>query len=276
MEPRRAAVALIMLAFGLLLLAPADAPAAKIYFIDFDYGARRLFSLQRVNPDGTGRETVVPDIGTQPWNNSLTVYGDRVYWRNFDNEIRAATTGGVPLGPVPAPNAHVAAALYDRVLDSSGVYTYFGQYDTGAIVRTRDGESPETLVAARQFSPPASVALDETAGKIYWAGSWNDRPSGLVQRADLADGSNVETLLEAFTADDYHVDLALDPANGKLYLGNTGLDKIQRANLDGTGLEDIVTGTDVWAIAIDPAAVPEPGMVGALGLYAGWVLMRRR
>jgi hypothetical protein len=286
MTPRRAAAALIGLTCG-LVVAPADARAATIYFIELhltrpDGGPEFRFSLERVNPDGTGRGTVVNDIGLEPLNNSLALYGDRLYWRDYHNEARAATTGGVLLGPTLVPDPHVAAALYDRVLDSAGVYTYFGHTynggtdDPDAIMRTRDGGENETLVLTHQFSPPASVALDEAAGKIYWAGAWNNLRSGLVQRADLADGSNVETLLEGFTQDDYHVDLALDPAGGKLYLGNNALSKIQRANLDGTGLEDIVTGTYVFAIAIDPTAVPEPGAVALLASSGGWALVRRR
>jgi MYXO-CTERM domain-containing protein len=286
MAPRRAVIGLIALAFG-LLLAPAGAKAAQVYFIELhttrpDGGPDSRFSLERVNPDGTGRETVVPDVGPAPLNNSLALYGDRLYWRDYQNETRAATTSGVLLGPTPAPDPHVAAALYDRVLDAAGVYTYFGHTYSffgdvpDAIMRTRDGGENETFVPTRQFSPPASVALDEAAGKIYWAGAWNNQPSGLVQRADLADGSHVESLVEGFTLDDYHVDLALDPGGGKLYLGNNGLGKIQRANLDGTGLEDIVTGTYVFAIAVDPAATPEPGTAGVAGLCGAWLLVRRR
>jgi len=283
---RRGAAATLVALVCALFFAPADAAAAKIYFIELhttrpDGTNDFRFSLQRVNPDGTGNETVVPDLGPAPLNNSLAFSGDRLYWRDYTNQTHAATTGGTLLGPTPAPDARVAAALYDRALDSAGVYTYFGRTRSSgadppdAIVRTRDGED-ETLVPTRQFSPPASVALDEAAGKIYWAGSWNDLRSGLVQRADLADGSHVETVLEGFAEEDYHVDLALDPAGGKLYLGNS-LGKIQRANLDGTGLEDIVTGATVYSIAFDPTPVPEPATAGlALGLLATTLLIRCR
>ena len=47
--------------------------------------------------------------------------------------------------------------------------------------------------------------------------------------------------------------IALDTARGKMYWADPGSSKVQRANLDGTGLEDLVTtGLDVpLGIALD-------------------------
>src|SRR5437762_430785 len=51
-----------------------------------------------------------------------------------------------------------------------------------------------------------------------------------------------------------------------MYIGNNSRFKIQRANLDRSGLEDIVTDAYVFAMAQDPTPVPEPGAV--VGIFA--------
>jgi hypothetical protein len=242
--------------------------AAAIYFVDYNFestpggGGRDRFSLHRANLDGTGRVEIVHDMGPQPQYASMAVFEGVVYWRDFFNLSRAATTGGTLLGPTEPPNGQVAAAIYDRAIDSAGVHTYFPGRDEGtAAVRDIlrgdfEYENPVTLVPTRDFSPNVSIAVDEAGAKIYWAGAWGGDATGLVQRANLADGSEVQTLLEGFAEDDFPLDLALDPAAGKLYLANDSLHKIQRANLDGSDLEDLISGVSPFAMAIE-RTVPE-------------------
>jgi hypothetical protein len=258
--------------------APAVARAAAIYFVDYTFesdpfgGGRDRFSLHRANLDGSGRDEIVHDMGPQPQYASMAVFDGRVYWRDFFDVVRAATTDGVVVSPAEAPNAEVGAALFDRAIDAAGVHTYFTGRDaeTGGLSGIFRGdfeyENPTMLVPTRGFKPNLSIALDEAGGKIYWAGAWGGGATGLVQRANLADGSAVQTLLEGFTEDDFPLDLALDPAGGKLYVANDSLHKIQRANLDGSGLEDIVTDVTPFAVAIEQT-VPEPAVsVRWLGL----------
>lgn len=78
--------------------------------------------------------------------------------------------------------------------------------------------------------------------KLYWS----DGGAGKIQRSDL-DGSNVEDILTGLPGPG---DLAIDPYAGKIYFAS-GLG-IQRANLDGTGLEVAVSGVAAFQIAIDP------------------------
>ena len=66
-----------------------------------------------------------------------------------------------------------------------------------------------------------------------------------VRRANL-DGSNAEVI--SYVADPWLIqDLALDSAHGKVYISNWSggfgsRGNIQRVNLDGSNLEDVVTG----------------------------------
>jgi hypothetical protein len=265
--------------------APAAAIGSKVYFVDYEFESHpdgtfgERFSLNRVNPDGSGREEVVHSMGPQPQYAGLTVADGIVYWNDFSGVTRAATTGGTLLGPTAPPSLQVGAAVSGRAADAAGVYTYSPQRNPFNMIdgigrADADFENVATLVHTHDFEPNLAIELDEPAGKIYWAGSWGSDKAGLVQRANLSDGSAPETLLENFTSDDYTVDLALDPAAGKLYLANSSLHTIQRANLDGSGLETIVADTAAFALALDPT--PEPAAALVIGAAAGCLLLRRR
>ncbi len=96
-----------------------------------------------------------------------------------------------------------------------------------------DGSNLENLVTTG-LNNPIDVALDVTAGKMYWTDHGTDK----IQRANL-DGSNVEDLVT--TALRYPVGLALDLTAGKMYWTDMELDRIRRANLDGSRIENLVT-----------------------------------
>ena len=108
-----------------------------------------------------------------------------------------------------------------------------------------DGTQVEDLVTG--LGAPHGLALDLDAGKVYWT----DRGvlgqvRARIQRTNL-DGTRVEDLIirEAVTfgpSFDSPSGLALDLGRGRMYWIDAGLSgKIQRANLDGTQMEDLVT-----------------------------------
>ena len=82
-----------------------------------------------------------------------------------------------------------------------------------------------------------AIALDTSRGKMYWT-EWRERNN--IKRANL-DGSNVEDIVTGLGSPR---GIALDVSARKMYWADLGRDKIQRANLDGTGIEDVVTGLD--------------------------------
>ena len=103
---------------------------------------------------------------------------------------------------------------------------YWTNSTAGTIQRANpDGSQVQTLVSG--LDDPEGIALDMSGGKIYWT------ESDKVGRANL-DGSQVQTL-----GTETGSDLALDVAQGKMYLANwRGI--IYRTGLGGSPVETIV------------------------------------
>ena len=106
---------------------------------------------------------------------------------------------------------------------------YWSDFGTETIQRSDpDGSNVETLITGVK---PWGIALDIEGGKIYWVGLFANQG---LRRANL-DGTNVEVLVQGTIGQD----LALDLQAGKVYWAGSG--KIQRANLDGSEVEDVIT-----------------------------------
>ena len=87
-----------------------------------------------------------------------------------------------------------------------------------------------------------------TVGKIYWT-----QTNGVIRRAN-PDGSNVEDIV---TGLGYASGLDVDRIEGKMYWVDHARNGIQRANLDGTGIETLVSAADTQSpadLALDLSA----------------------
>ncbi len=92
-----------------------------------------------------------------------------------------------------------------------------------------DGSNVQTVLDYRAVD----VAIDNDANKMYYNGNGSD-----IFRANL-DGTNVETVISGATANGF----ALDLANEKVYWTEFSNNRLRRADLDGTNMEDIVINT---------------------------------
>ena len=116
----------------------------------------------------------------------------------------------------------------DLAIDLPGGKAYLIDAASGTVRRANlDGSSVETIVSGLQRAD--GIALDGE-GKLYFA-------AGGIHRADL-DGSNRETLIASLP---WPKDIALDMTSSRIYWVDHASGKIQRARLDGSGLQDLVT-----------------------------------
>jgi DNA-binding beta-propeller fold protein YncE len=145
-----------------------------------------------------------------------------------DDGSPAGGAGGAP-GAVAGSGGSPVAAPTIFYLDVSGK------------VMTADAEAPKPrTVVADAGRGPDGIAVDPTAGFIYWTNMGVPADDdGYLQRSNL-DGTAVVTLVPAggsYTPKQ----LKLDAAGGKLYWSDREGMRIQRANVDGSNVETLVT-----------------------------------
>ena len=207
--------------------------------------------IRRINLDGTNRQSLVTGLH-ETRDVALDTAGGKMYWVDAGTyKVQRANLDGTNLEDL----VNTQGRPFGVAVDATNGKIYWSTWNPGKILRANlNGTNVEDFVTG--LGDPEDIDLDISAGKIYWT----DTGTNKIQRANL-DGSNLEDLVTAGLS--HSLGLALDTAGGKMYWTNTsfwpgpwpGLDKIQRANLDGSNVEDLVTTGLVLAtgIAVDVA-----------------------
>ncbi|MCK4413794.1 MAG: hypothetical protein KAY32_09635 [Candidatus Eisenbacteria sp.] len=228
-----------------LLLTPAVAQAdgvlhfSQIFCPDWSSGY-----IHTVNTDGSGLQTVV-DVGGGLRGIAVDQFAEKLYWSDVDSDViqwadldggnpEAIVTTGMswPMGIAVHPAADMLC-WGDQTLAEIGAAHL-------------DGAGAGPLLYTSFHS---GIAFDTTNDKIYWSTSITST-SGEILRANL-DGSDVETVV---TGADKPARIALDISGGKIYWTDYVVDVVRRANLDGSGVEDLyVVGANLnpGGIALD-------------------------
>ena len=211
--------------------------------------------IQRANLDGSNIKDLLPGLES-PVGIALDVTGGKMYWTDRDAGVvqRTNLDGSTTETLITGLETPVGIAL-----DMDGKKIYWTDRDAGVVQRANlDGSNVETLVSGMRGSE--GIALDVAGSKIYWTNAVTYK----IHRASL-DGSNVETLV---TRLETPVGIALDLDEGKIYWTDgggvedviivgkiIGTAKVQRANLDGSNIETLVSELEaparLMAIALD-------------------------
>ncbi len=213
-----------------------DKKGGKIYWAD-----SKTRKIQRANLDGTDIEDLITVESGLPFYVAVDGSRGKLYWTDTQIIQRSNLDGTGIEELVTWKNG--ASWPQGIAVDSNGKKIYWADSDTRKIQRSNlDGTEIEDLVT-EGLQNPQRIALDPIAGKIYWA----DR--GAIRRADL-DGKNVE---ESVLGLGYISAMTVDSVAGKLYWTEWDIEKVHRANLDGTNVEDIFTTRvkRILGIAID-------------------------
>lgn len=224
-----------------------DPTAGRIYWTDAGTG-----KIQRANLDGSDVVDLVTGL-TKPRGIALDENAGKMYWTNAgesfvsDGTIQRANLDGSNIEDVIASGL---VSPHGIALDTNSSMMYWTDPDANHIQRASlGGISVEVIIQGGDLFFPLRVALDVTAGKLYWTATVFE--DGSVERADM-DGSNYEPLIYTGTGlgGPLTEGLALDVSSGKMYW--TEGTKIRRANLDGTNREDVVSGLILpRALALD-------------------------
>jgi len=190
--------------------------------------------------EGSDAIRTVPDIDGDELPDVDEVNTGRMFWteQRTRGVIKTANRDGSEVMTVVSEVSGAAEIALDIVRGKM----YWAAFNTafpGTIERSNlDGTGREVLVDdVNAFG----VALDHAAQKLYWTEFTFGSSPGALFRSNL-DGTSIEFLLEGRRPRS----IALDVASGKMYWssnptqGESGPSKIRRANLDGSGEEDVV------------------------------------
>ena len=239
--------------------------------IALDMGAEKMYwtgspwdpdKIQRANLDGSNIENLIPpEIGSPLSGIALDPTKGRIYWADrSERAILRADLNGSNVKNLftrsPPPLFITLDAFRGKMYWA--VYDDVGGRDGSAIYRANlDGSNVENVVGPKAGS--REFILDVDGGKIYWdredvPPTWYPEAPNFILRADL-DGSNVEDLVLVLM--ESGLPRLLDVGGGKVYWSKTDwmhMTKIQRANLDGSNAEILITGVGtLWKFALDLA-----------------------
>ena len=217
-----------------------DIAGGKMYWTD--YGTEKI---QRANLDGSNVQDLVTSGLTSPNGIALDIAGGKMYWTDYGTDkIQRANLDGSNVQDLVTSGLTTPVGI---ALDIAGGKMYWTDYGTDKIQRANlDGSNVQDLVTTGLTSP-LGIALDIAGGKMYWTDYGTDK----IQCANL-DGSNVQDLVTSGLSSPRII--ALDIADGKMYWAHMDWNsatseftngKIQRANLNGTEVEDLITGLDL-------------------------------
>ncbi len=225
-----------------------DHPGNKIYWTDPFVG--KIF---RATWDGSDREVVHTKIADLK-GIAIDEINEKIYFiTNVSGQdvIRRMDLNG----------ANVEDFIYDDLImtlaiDPAGGKIYWATDGIYGIRRADlNGSNIQNLTGS--YSNLHGLALDLNAQKLYWSFKTTGQDSVRIMRANL-DGSSGEIVIYGEN-NSIPYGVAVDPADGRIYwttvtLGTVG--KITRAYLDGTGIEEIITGLNhPWGIAIGNSTV---------------------
>jgi low density lipoprotein receptor-related protein 5/6 len=173
----------------------------------------------------------------------------RLYWTTFTSgelsKVQRASLDGEGIVDVVTG----LDAPWPIEIDPLRLKLYYGDVNREVIQRANlDGTDVEAIDVGVPIDNPSGLAIDPVNNELYWSDHVYDR----IHKTDL-DTNMTTVLVSAQLTNPFG--LALDLEAGKLYWADTGIGrpgKIQRSNLDGTDVEDLVTGlSNPRDVAID-------------------------
>jgi hypothetical protein len=158
-----------------------DATNGKLYWSTFTTD-----SVLRADLDGSNVETILDGNVTDPSGIWIDEQNGKLYVITYNTtQIRRANLDGSGLETVAAS---LGGQGVEVIVDPTTQTIYYSQ--RGAEIRTMslDGSNQATLISGQ--ATVQGMAVDFAAGKLYWTAS------GVIRRADLADGANIEDIVD--------------------------------------------------------------------------------
>lgn len=218
-----------------------DLKNRKIYWGDTLRGPHPS-SIRRANLNGTRIETIVGRHPLRPSDLALDLDSSTIFWVNSGREngdgrsIECADFGGSRQKVIIEPISVTGGIA----VDSTERKLYYVDGDN--LMRCElDGSDQRRILATRK---PGTLLIDSASRTIYWTTNMHVIRKASLDGRDEADAVNIGEFHGHITR------AALDAKAGKLYWTHSNPGRIQRANMDGSQIEDVVVG-DVTFSGLD-------------------------
>ena len=205
-----------------------DAAAGKIYWIEKINN--RSGRIRSANLDGTNVR-LVASLTSAPTGIAVDVSNKRLYITNGWGKVQRLDVDGGNFR-----NDMITGLSSPRgiAVDAAGGRIYWTEQtsETTGKLQSANLNGGNVRLVALLTSAPMGIAVDVSNKRLYITNGW-----GKVQRLDV-DGRNFRSdLITGLSAPQ---GIAVDAAAGRIYWTARG--KIQRANLDGRNVQDVVRG----------------------------------
>ncbi len=236
----------------------------KVYWTEAPRRRVNGGQIKRADPNGTNVETLVTinmSSGSTPFGISVDFVGRKFYWASFNGKIQRADLNGsnvedvvTGLGKLAGFSTGSSLQLIQTptgtIVGNPAIYWVDKQASKIQNVNLNNLSVEDTVTGVPNSS---AIALDLASGHIYWT----ETDTGKIRRANL-DGTNVEDLITGLGGPSA---ITLDMVSGKIYwtdqrwdssIGAVSTSKIQRADFNGSSVQDVVTGLGIAeGIAVD-------------------------
>ena len=183
-------------------------------------------AINSANLDGTNA-TVLTSILAVPMGIAVDTAGSKLYWTNTRGRIQSANLDGSSI----KNELQNLSDPTDIVVSNGFIYWTEGG---NSVRRVNISGQKIAIDVAVNLATVGGLAVG--GGKVYWT-EMTSASAGTVNGANL-NGTNFETLATLLSAP---MGIAVDTAGSKLYWTNAR-GRVQSANLDGSGIKNVVEG----------------------------------
>ncbi|KAA3605228.1 MAG: DUF5050 domain-containing protein [Calditrichaeota bacterium] len=214
-----------------------DLTNSKVYWCTSDFTNSKI---RRADLDGSNAEIIV-NINNNFFFRDVAIdlTNSKVYW----TDGLFGTGGKIQRANLDGSSVEDILTNLDspRSIDIDATNSKIYWQEDGSANRIRradlDGSNIENLVTG--LDSPDGIAVDVTNSKIYW--SEGSGGSATIKKANL-DGSSITTLItNGANGLNRPRGIDIDETNSKMYFADRNGNKIQRSDLDGSNVEDLVT-----------------------------------
>ena len=201
-----------------------DASSGKVYWTEKTGGSRG--TINSANLDGTS-VTELTSILSVPMGITVDVTGSKLYWTNARGRIQRANLDGSGIQNV----VQDLSAPTDIVVSNGFIYWTEGRNSVRRV--SISGQKIVQDIAAN-LGTVGGLAVG--GGKVYWT-EMTAEGGGTINSAN-ADGTGATELASILAVP---MGISVDTAGRKVYWTNAR-GRVQRANLNGSGIQNVVDG----------------------------------